>query len=72
MGDAISDTNSANSGSVKQRLMRRMNESEDKTCHFFFEGVSIPFGVTFSDFLSKTGKGEVEEPSGKQSAPPSS
>ena len=72
MEEATADTNLTNSVSMKQCLMRRMNESEDKICHFFSEGDSIPFGITFSDFLSKTKKGEIEEPSGKQSAPPSS
>lgn len=72
MENSTSDTNLTTSSSVKERLMRRLNESEDKTGHFFCEGTSIPFGITFSTFLSKDDRGEVEAPSGKQSVPPSS
>jgi hypothetical protein len=70
----ISDTDISISNSTKeQRLLRRLNESEDKTRHFFHEGASLPSGITLSSFLSKKeGKVEVEEPSHKQSAQPSS
>ena len=53
--------------SVGERLMRRLNESEDKTRHFFSEGTSIPFGITLSSFLSDLKKEEVEEPAHRRS-----
>ena len=69
----ISDTDITISSSAKRRLLRRLNESEDKTRHFFREGTSLPCGITLSSFLSKgEGKEEDEEPSHKQSVRPSS
>ena len=73
----ISDTDITISNSAKERVLKRLNESEDKTRHFLREGTSLPFGITFSSFLSK-GEGEekekeeVEEPVHKQSVQPSS
>jgi hypothetical protein len=55
------------SNSAKERLLRRLNESEDKTCHFIREGTSLPSGITLSTFLSKA-REEVEEPAHKRSA----
>ena len=70
----ISDTDIPISNSTKeQRLLRRLDESEDKTRHFFHEGISLPSGITLSSFLSKEEeKAEAEEPSHKQSVPLSS
>jgi hypothetical protein len=69
----ISDTDITISNSAKERLLKRLNESEDKTRHFLREGTSLPFGITFSSFLSKgKEKEEVEGPAHKQSAQPSS
>ena len=69
----ISDTDISNSNSTKERLLRRLNESEDKTRHFSHEGTYLPLGITLSTFLSKEeGRVAVEEPSHKQSAQPSS
>ena len=67
----ISDTDISNSNSTKERLLRRLNESEDKTCHFFREGTSLPSGITLNAFLSKAME-EVVEPVHKRSAQPSS
>ena len=60
------DANISAPSSVGERLMRRLNESEDKTRHFFSEGTSIPFGITLSSFLSDLKKEEVEEPAHRQ------
>ena len=61
------DANISAPSSVGERLMRRLNESEDKTRHFFSEGTSIPFGITLSSFLSDLKKEEVEEPAHRRS-----
>ena len=61
------DANISAPSSVGERLMRRLNESEDKTRHFFSEGTSIPFGITLSSFLSDLKKEEVEEPARRRS-----
>ena len=69
----ISDTDITISNSAKERLLKRLNESENKTRHFLYEGNSLPFGITLSSFISKgEGKEEDEEPSHKQSVRPSS
>jgi hypothetical protein len=69
----ISDTDITISSSAKERLLRRLDESEDKTRHFFREGTSLPFGITLSSFLSKGEKKEEdEEPAHTQSVQPSS
>ena len=60
------DANISAPSSVGERLMRRLNESEDKTRHFFSEGTSTPFGITISSFLSDLKKEEVEEPAHRQ------
>ena len=39
------DANLAPPISVGEGLTRRLNESEDKTRHFFSEGTSIPKGM---------------------------
>ena len=61
------DANLAAPSSVGERLVRRLNESEDKTRHFFSEGTSIPFGITLSSFLSDLKKEEVEAPAHRRS-----
>jgi hypothetical protein len=71
MERTISDTDIMISNLARERLLRRLNESEDKTHHFIHEGASVPFGITLSTFLSKEGKG-VEVPAHKQSVPLSS
>ena len=69
----ISDSDITISNSAKERILKKLNESEDKTSHFFHEGTSLPFGITLSSFLSKgERKEEVEEPAHKRSAQPSS
>jgi hypothetical protein len=72
MDRTLSDTDISLSNSTKERLLRRLNESEDKTRHFFREGTSLPSGITLSTFLSKKSREEVEEPAHKRSAQPSS
>ena len=53
--------------SAKERLLRRLNEGEDKIRHFIREGSSIPFGITIGTILLSRRK-EAEEPVHKQSA----
>ena len=73
----ISDTDITISNSAKERILKRLNESEDKTRHFLREGASLPFGITFSSCLAK-GEGEEkekeedEEPAHTQPVQPSS
>ena len=71
MERTTSDTDVSISNSSNERLLRRLNESEDKTRHFFREGASLPLGITLSTILSKA-REEVVEPAHKQSAQPSS